>query len=180
MPRTETIDKRRFAGNGRSLTLQLVGRSSGHVLTYAELFEAPFIEALIDPTTATKTCRHVNNLGPCLSSGVGTYLQVQGSVMFFFFCSSSSSHAVCYLFTQEKIAFSPEVHMLKHQESPEKLISCVLVCLVLCFCVHVRGCDRPPQQDPGVIPRLCKGLFKAIKELGPSKDVSIVASYVEV
>lgn len=36
------------------------------------------------------------------------------------------------------------------------------------------------QQDPGVIPRLCKGLFEAIGALGQGKTVAVVASYVEV
>ncbi|CBJ28849.1 conserved unknown protein [Ectocarpus siliculosus] len=34
-------------------------------------------------------------------------------------------------------------------------------------------------QEPGVIPRLCKGLFEAISALGTEKDVTVVASYVE-
>lgn len=37
-----------------------------------------------------------------------------------------------------------------------------------------------PQQDPGIIPRLCGGLFEAIKALGPGKAVTVIASYVEV
>ncbi|CAM9727304.1 unnamed protein product, partial [Ectocarpus fasciculatus] len=35
-------------------------------------------------------------------------------------------------------------------------------------------------QEPGVIPRLCKGLFEAIRALGTEKDVTVVASYVEI
>ncbi|CAN0309061.1 unnamed protein product, partial [Ectocarpus sp. 8 AP-2014] len=35
-------------------------------------------------------------------------------------------------------------------------------------------------QEPGVIPRLCKGLFEAISALGTEKDVTVVASYVEI
>lgn len=31
-----------------------------------------------------------------------------------------------------------------------------------------------------MIPRLCKGLFEAISALGTEKDVTVVASYVEV
>lgn len=31
-----------------------------------------------------------------------------------------------------------------------------------------------------MIPRLCKGLFEAIRALGTEKDVTVVASYVEV
>eukprot|EP00752_Nemacystus_decipiens_P014174 g12605.t1 len=36
------------------------------------------------------------------------------------------------------------------------------------------------RQDPGVIPRLCKGLFEAIGALGQGKTVAVVASYVEI
>ncbi|CAM9415475.1 unnamed protein product [Ectocarpus sp. 6 AP-2014] len=35
-------------------------------------------------------------------------------------------------------------------------------------------------QEPGVIPRLCKGLFEAISALGTEKDVTVMASYVEI
>ncbi|CAN0445111.1 unnamed protein product, partial [Ectocarpus sp. 12 AP-2014] len=35
-------------------------------------------------------------------------------------------------------------------------------------------------QEPGVIPRLCKGLFEAISALGTEKNVTVVASYVEI
>ncbi|CAB1110430.1 unnamed protein product [Ectocarpus sp. CCAP 1310/34] len=35
-------------------------------------------------------------------------------------------------------------------------------------------------QEPGVIPRLCKGLFEVISALGTEKDVTVVASYVEI
>ncbi|CAM9118628.1 unnamed protein product [Scytosiphon promiscuus] len=36
------------------------------------------------------------------------------------------------------------------------------------------------RQDPGVIPRLCRGLFEAIEALGTDKTVAVVASYVEI
>lgn len=50
------------------------------------------------------------------------------------------------------------------------IVQCDLSVVTLCLL----------QQDPGVIPRLCRGLFEAIEALDQGKTVAVVASYVEV
>lgn len=67
--------------------------------------------------------------------------------------------------------------MCKDPDLQQVSMHCLLTSCSPWFVVRL-PCLR--QQDPGVIPRLCRGLFQAIEALGPGKAVTVIASYVEV